>query len=41
MFFTKIKRKESGVLLYGITPPKAHTTADRVKEIGERITNTA
>jgi 5,10-methylenetetrahydrofolate reductase len=40
MFFTKIKRKESGVLLYGITPPKAHTPEERVKEIGLRITNT-
>ncbi len=36
MFFNKIKRKESGVLLYGITPPKAITEVDKVKEIAER-----
>src|SRR5687768_17356648 len=36
MFFTKIKRKESGVLLYGITPPKALTPAERVSEISEK-----
>lgn len=33
MFFSKIKRRESGVLLYGITPPKASTTPDKVQEI--------
>jgi 5,10-methylenetetrahydrofolate reductase len=36
MFFTKIKRKESGILLYGITPPKAQTTPERVREIAEK-----
>jgi hypothetical protein len=33
MFLEKIKCKESGVLLYGITPPKAGTSAERVAEI--------
>ena len=36
MFFTKIKRKESGVLLYGITPPKAETTSEKVSEMAEK-----
>src|SRR5688572_12711108 len=40
MFLTKIKRKESGVLLYGITPPKAQTTPERVSEIAEKTLNT-
>lgn len=40
MFFTKIKRKESGVLLYGITPPKAQTTTEKVREIAEKTLNT-
>ena len=40
MFFTKIKRKESGVLLYGITPPKAQTATEKVREIAEKTLNT-
>lgn len=36
MFFTKIKRKESGVLLYGITPPKVQTAPERVSEIAAK-----
>jgi hypothetical protein len=36
MFLTKIKRKESGVLLYGITPPKAQTAAEKVSVIAEK-----
>jgi 5,10-methylenetetrahydrofolate reductase len=40
MFFTKIKRKESGILLYGITPPKVQTSDEKVKEIAERTFNT-
>jgi 5,10-methylenetetrahydrofolate reductase len=36
MFFTKIKRKESGVLLYGITPPKAQTTPEKIGEIAKK-----
>jgi hypothetical protein len=40
MFLSKIKGKESGVLLYGITPPKAITEKDKVKEIAEKTLNT-
>ncbi len=40
MFYTKIKRKESGVLLYGITPPKAQTATEKVSEIAEKTLNT-
>lgn len=36
MFLQKIKSKESGVMLYGITPPKASTTAERVEEIAQK-----
>jgi hypothetical protein len=36
MFLEKIQSKESGVLLYGITPPKSATAAERVAEIAER-----
>ncbi|MBI3883467.1 MAG: methylenetetrahydrofolate reductase [Sphingobacteriales bacterium] len=36
MFFNKIKRKESGILLYGITPPKATTAIEKVNEIAEK-----
>ncbi|MFD2163147.1 methylenetetrahydrofolate reductase [Paradesertivirga mongoliensis] len=39
MFFTKIKRRESGVLLYGITPPKIQTTPERVTEIAAKTVN--
>ena len=39
MFFTKIKRKESGVLLYGITPPKIQTAPERVCEIAAKTKN--
>jgi hypothetical protein len=39
MFLKKIKGKESGVLLYGITPPKAQTEGDKIKEIAERALN--
>lgn len=40
MFFSKIKRRESGVLLYGITPPKAQTPADKISEIAEKTLQT-
>ncbi|MCU0339899.1 MAG: methylenetetrahydrofolate reductase [Spirosomaceae bacterium] len=36
MFLDKIKSKQSGVLVYGITPPKSHTEPERVKEIAEK-----
>jgi 5,10-methylenetetrahydrofolate reductase len=39
MFFDKIKRKESGVLLYGITPPKAQTSPEKVSEIAAKTLN--
>src|SRR5688572_24512942 len=39
MFLQKIKDKESGVLLYGITPPKAQTETEKIKEIAERALN--
>lgn len=40
MFFNKIRERKSGVLLYGITPPKATTPADKVAEIAERTLST-
>ena len=39
MFLTKIRSKESGVLLYGITPPKAQTESEKLKDIAERALN--
>lgn len=39
MFFNKIKRRESGILLYGITPPKAQTPIEKVSEIAEKTLN--
>jgi len=36
MFLEKIKSGESGVLLYGITPPKAETTPERIAEIATK-----
>jgi hypothetical protein len=36
MFTKRIKSKESGLLLYGITPPKEQTELDRVIEIAEK-----
>lgn len=36
MFLKKIKDKESGILLYGITPPKAQTEAPKIAEIAEK-----
>lgn len=36
MFLTKIRRRESGVLLYGITPPKATTPVEKVGEMAEK-----
>jgi len=40
MFFNKIKGRESGVLLYGITPPKATTPTERLGEIAEKTLST-
>jgi 5,10-methylenetetrahydrofolate reductase len=39
MFLKKIKERESGILLYGITPPKAQTEASKVTEIAEKTLN--
>lgn len=36
MFISKIRRKESGILLYGITPPKAQTPTEKVREISAK-----
>ncbi|GAB3341475.1 hypothetical protein GCM10027299_55720 [Larkinella ripae] len=36
MFLEKIKSGESGVLLYGITPPKVGTAPERVAEIAQK-----
>src|ERR1700744_6318375 len=36
MFLEKIKSRESGVLIYGITPPKVETTPERVAEIAKK-----
>lgn len=39
MFLNKIRKNESGVLLYGITPPKAHTSKEKVSEMAEKSLN--
>ena len=36
MFIDKLKRGESGILLYGITPPKLSNTEEKIKEISTR-----
>lgn len=36
MFLRKIKAGESGILMYGITPPKSETTLDKVQLIAEK-----
>lgn len=36
MFLNKIRNRESGILLYGITPPKENTTAEKLAEISQR-----
>jgi len=36
MFLKKIKSRESGILTYGITPPKSGTTPERTTEIAEK-----
>ena len=40
MFLDRIKGRESGILLYGITPPKAQTPVEKVVEIADRTLNT-
>lgn len=39
MFLNKIKQKQSGILIYGITPPKSQTLPEKVKEIAEKTLN--
>ncbi|HYC85169.1 MAG TPA: hypothetical protein VEB86_08095 [Chryseosolibacter sp.] len=39
MFFAKIKERRSGILLYGITPPKANAEADKVAEAAVKTLN--
>lgn len=36
MFFGKIKTGQSGILTYGITPPKSETSPERIEEIAKR-----
>jgi len=36
MFVNKVRQKESGILLYGITPPKAQNSLEKNQEISER-----
>lgn len=36
MFLDKIRKKSSGILLYGITPPKTTTSSEKVAEIAEK-----
>jgi hypothetical protein len=40
MFFNKIRKRESGILLYGITPPKASTPVEKLPSIAEKSLNT-
>jgi hypothetical protein len=40
MFIEKIRRRESGILLYGITPPKANATIDKVLLAAEKTVST-
>ena len=36
MLVDKIKNKESGIVLYGITPPKKGTALEKIEEIAAR-----
>jgi len=36
MFTSKIAKRESGIILYGITPPKANNTPEKIEEITKR-----
>jgi hypothetical protein len=36
MFFDKIRKRESGILLYGISPPKAQSTPEKIQEIADK-----
>jgi hypothetical protein len=36
MFLNKVRNRESGILLYGISPPKANSTPEKVQEIATK-----
>lgn len=36
MLVNKIKNKESGIIFYGITPPKSNNTPERIEEISKK-----
>lgn len=36
MLTDKIRNKENGILLYGITPPKINHTEEEIKEIAKK-----
>jgi len=40
MFLDKIKKRKSGILLYGITPPKAQTPLEKLPAIAEKSLHT-
>ncbi len=37
MLFEKIKNRESGIVLYGIVPPKKETVPEKLDEISKKI----
>lgn len=37
MFLSKIRQRESGILVYGICPPKVHTPLDKVVKSADRL----
>jgi len=39
MFLNKVRNRESGILLYGISPPKATSTPEKVQEIATKGLN--
>lgn len=39
MLINKIKNRESGIILYGIVPPKKGTSSEKIKEISSRQIN--
>ena len=38
MFLSKIRQRESGIIVYGICPPKVHTPIDKVRNAAEKLT---
>lgn len=36
MLIDKLKKRESGIVLYGITPPKKETPREKIGEIAQR-----